>query len=83
MARYLTSYYVSAGEEPGVWRPSAAAQKLGVTGAVDRAQLELLIEGRHPGTGELLGTRFNTDPTSGRRSVAGFDATFSAPKACQ
>ncbi len=43
--------------------------------AVAPAQFRSLLAGRHPGTGRPLPL-----PTGGRRRVAGYDLTFSAPK---
>src|SRR3954447_14678610 len=82
-AEYYTRYLTQApGEEPGVWA-GREADALGLSGHVDGAALELLLEGRDPGSGVSLG-RLLADRTTadGRvvRAVAGFDATFSAPK---
>ena len=77
--RYLTQ---AAGEVPGVWSGRQAAG-LGLSGEVTTEALEALLEGRDPITGTPLGRplvdRYRLD---GRvvRAVAGFDATFSAPK---
>jgi hypothetical protein len=38
-------------------------------------ELQALLEGRHPATGDRLGRRFGD-----RRPARGFDATFSATK---
>ena len=82
-AAYYTRYLTEApGEVPGVWSGQQAAW-LGVHGTVSEDALELLLQGRHPLSGSLLGRelvdRYRSD---GRlvRAVAGFDATFSAPK---
>jgi conjugative relaxase-like TrwC/TraI family protein len=82
-ATYYTRYLAGApGEEPGGWSGRQAAG-LGLDGRVDADQLEALLEGRDPTTGLLLGTPLR-DRTSSTgmvvRAVAGFDATFSAPK---
>jgi conjugative relaxase-like TrwC/TraI family protein len=82
-AAYYTRYLAAApGEQPGVWSGQQAAG-LGVHGTVSGDALELLLQGRHPLSGSPLGRelidRYRAD---GRlvRAVAGFDATFSAPK---
>jgi conjugative relaxase-like TrwC/TraI family protein len=82
-AGYYTQYLAQAvGEQPGVWS-GVQADRLGIGGAVGSDALQLLLEGRDPGTGTPLGStlsdRFRTDG-SVVRAVAGFDATFSAPK---
>jgi conjugative relaxase-like TrwC/TraI family protein len=82
-AAYYTRYLTEApGEVPGVWSGSQAAG-LGLHGTVSGDALELLLQGRDSLSGSLLGRelvdRYRAD---GRlvRAVAGFDATFSAPK---
>jgi conjugative relaxase-like TrwC/TraI family protein len=82
-AAYYTRYLTEApGEQPGMWSGQQAAG-LGVHGTVSGDALELLLQGRNPLSGSLLGRelvdRYRSD---GRlvRAVAGFDATFSAPK---
>ena len=82
-AAYYTRYLAEApGEVPGVWTGDQAAA-LGLSGDVSGEALELLLQGRDPTSGSPLGRpledRFRSD---GRvvRAVAGFDATFSAPK---
>jgi conjugative relaxase-like TrwC/TraI family protein len=82
-AAYYTRYLAAApGEEPGVWLGAQAAG-LGLDGRVDADELQLLLEGRDPQSGTSLGLPLR-DRTlaSGTvvRAVAGFDATFSAPK---
>lgn len=78
-AKYLTA---APGEVPGVWS-GRQADRFGLGGDVTVEQLELLLSGRDPTSGTLLGRelvdRYRTD---GRvvRAVSGFDATFSAPK---
>ncbi|MGI9028629.1 MAG: MobF family relaxase [Ilumatobacteraceae bacterium] len=73
-AAYYADYLASApGEEPGVWC-GAEAVNVGLSGPVDVDSLELLLSGRDPLTGTRLGLEFR------KTSVAGFDATFSAPK---
>jgi conjugative relaxase-like TrwC/TraI family protein len=57
--------------ERGSW-VGAAAAGLGLEGALAPAGLHHLLGGRHPRTGQPMG--------SGRASLAAFDLTFSAPK---
>jgi conjugative relaxase-like TrwC/TraI family protein len=82
-AMYYAQYLTAApGEVPGMW-VGQQAHRLGLTGDVTVKQLELLLSGRDPTSGTLLGRelldRYRAD---GRvvRAVSGFDATFSAPK---
>lgn len=81
-ARYYTRYLAGEGEERGRWRGSQAAG-LGLTGAVDGDDLEAVLSGHDPTTGTRLGSalvdRYKTDGTV-IKAVAGYDATFSAPK---
>ena len=82
-AAYYTRYLAQApGEEPGVWSGQQAAD-LGLDGHVDADALQPLLEGRDPHSGAPLGLPLR-DRTlvTGKvvRAVAGFDATFSAPK---
>ena len=82
-AAYYALYLTAApGEVPGVWSGRQAAG-LGLSGEVTVEQLEALLSGRDPTTGTPLGRELLDRYTSdGRliRAVAGFDATFSAPK---
>lgn len=82
-AAYYTRYLAQAtGEEPGVWS-GRQAEALGLTGQVTADDLQRLLEGRDPATGTPLGHRLidrTTANGSTVRAVAGFDATFSAPK---
>jgi TrwC relaxase len=82
-ALYYTRYLAAApGEEPGVWFGDQAIG-LGLSGRVDADDLQLLLEGRDPPTGTSLGNLLvGRLLASGKvvRAVAGFDATFSAPK---
>ena len=70
-------YYLSdlAGElpvtMPGHWT-GAASGPLGLEGPLVPEAFHLLLQGRHPRTGQPMG--------SGRTVVAAFDLTFSAPK---
>jgi conjugative relaxase-like TrwC/TraI family protein len=78
-AKYLTA---APGEVPGSWSGRQAGL-LGLTGRVEQEQLEALLSGRDPISGTGLGRELVDRYTSdGRvvRAVAGFDATFSAPK---
>jgi conjugative relaxase-like TrwC/TraI family protein len=82
-ARYYTRYLEEEpDEQPGQWR-GHEAQALGLAGTVDVEQLETLLRGFDPVTGRRLGSpladRFKVDGTV-TRAVAGYDATFSAPK---
>jgi conjugative relaxase-like TrwC/TraI family protein len=82
-AAYYTRYLCEApGERPGVWSGSQATE-LGLAGDVTPQALQRLLEGRHPTTGSLLGRELvDRVKVNGQvvRAVAGFDATFSAPK---
>ena len=82
-ARYYTRYLTQAdGELPGRWT-GRQADLLGLSGEVTTEALETLLEGRDPTSGSPLGYPLLDRVTkSGKvvRAVAGFDATFSAPK---
>jgi conjugative relaxase-like TrwC/TraI family protein len=81
-ALYFTRYLTEADEIPGVWIGRQAAG-LGLQGMVTTDDLEALLEGRDPVTGATLGNPLLDRVTSSGhvvRAVAGFDATFSAPK---
>ncbi|UGS36114.1 ATP-dependent RecD-like DNA helicase [Capillimicrobium parvum] len=66
-------YYTGEGESRGEWVGGGAAT-LGLEGDVADGELEtLLVEARHPRTGEPL-------RPGGGFAVQGFDLTFSAPK---
>jgi conjugative relaxase-like TrwC/TraI family protein len=82
-AAYYTRYLADApGEEPGRWL-GCQADGLGLAGRVEADDLQLLLEGRHPSDGTPLGSvLIDRGIADGRvmRAVAGFDATFSAPK---
>lgn len=82
-ARYYTRYLAQDGPEAeGVWL-GRQATGLGLAGAVATDDLEALLSGRAPATGVQLG-RALVDRIGPKgkliRAVAGFDATFSAPK---
>lgn len=66
-------YYLDPDEPAGRWWGGGRAA-LGLSGDVDAAELQALLEAQHPVTGERLGRSF------GESSARGFDATFSAPK---
>jgi conjugative relaxase-like TrwC/TraI family protein len=82
-ARYYTRYLAQDGpDSEGVWL-GRQADSLGLTGVVSTEDLEALLSGRDPATGTLLGRPLvDRVDSKGRliRAVAGFDATFSAPK---
>jgi conjugative relaxase-like TrwC/TraI family protein len=82
-ARYYTRYLADDGPDgDGRWRGRQALE-LGLAGRVGTEELEALLSGHDPVTGARLGRalvdRFDAN---GRviPAVAGFDATFSAPK---
>jgi conjugative relaxase-like TrwC/TraI family protein len=82
-AAYYAHYLADApGEEPGVWW-GRQADGLGLAGTVTEDALATLLSGRHPIPGSPLGRELvdlvKSDGTV-IRAVAGFDATFSAPK---
>ena len=81
-ARYYPRYLDEPDEDPGRWRGRQAAG-LGLAGTVDTDQLETLLSGHDPTSGQQLGSaltdRFKADGTV-IKAVAGYDATFSAPK---
>jgi conjugative relaxase-like TrwC/TraI family protein len=82
-ARYYTEYLADDGPDgEGHWVGRQAAE-LGMAGRVDRGDLEALLSGRDPTTETRLGSAL-VDRADARghliRAVAGFDATFSAPK---
>jgi conjugative relaxase-like TrwC/TraI family protein len=82
-AQYYTRYLTQAdGEQPGRWTGHQAGL-LGLGGEGTTDDLQALLEGRDPITGSPLGNPFVDRVTkSGKvvHAVAGFDATFSAPK---
>jgi conjugative relaxase-like TrwC/TraI family protein len=68
----LATYYLDAGEPPGVWI-GRQAKALGLVGDVDPEDFLSLMDGRDP-SGAKLGRGYNDE------SVRGYDITFSAPK---
>ncbi len=82
-ARYYTRYLADDGPDgEGRWL-GRQADDLGLSGRVSTEDLEALLSGSDPVTGSLLGTPLHDRvDAKGRliRAVAGFDATFSAPK---
>jgi conjugative relaxase-like TrwC/TraI family protein len=82
-ARYYTRYLAEDGPDgEGRWLGRQAAG-LGLSGTVATEDLEALLSGRDPVTGRQLGRALvDRYDTKGRLipAVAGFDATFSAPK---
>src|SRR5262245_17290925 len=82
-ANYYTRYLTEApGEVPGVWTGDQAGL-LGLDGEVDGNDLLAVLEGRDPVSGRPLGRALvDRHLANGEvvRAVAGFDATFSAPK---
>ncbi len=82
-ARYYTRYLADDGPEgQGLWLGRQAGG-LGLCGSVATEDLEALLSGHDPVTGTRLGTalvdRFDAKGNL-IPAVAGFDATFSAPK---
>ena len=74
----VEDYFVSHGQEPGVWVGSGAAV-LGLSGEVEEGQLaKLFDEGRHPVSEAPLGLPYRHD--SKRTVVTGFALSFSPPK---
>jgi conjugative relaxase-like TrwC/TraI family protein len=82
-ADYYTRYLTGDGPEgEGQWR-GRQAEALGLSGSVSTKGLEALLSGRDPVTGTQLGAALvDRVDSKGRliQAVAGFDATFSAPK---
>jgi conjugative relaxase-like TrwC/TraI family protein len=78
-AKYLTQ---APGEVPGVWA-GKQADALGLRGDVTHDDLLALLEARDPVSGTPLGRPFRDIALKDgrvKKAVAGFDATFSAPK---
>jgi conjugative relaxase-like TrwC/TraI family protein len=70
----IEEYYTGAKEAPGQWIGSAAS-RLGLAGEVDAVELGRVLEHVDPKTGTYRLTGSRSVPV-----VAGFDATFNAPK---
>jgi conjugative relaxase-like TrwC/TraI family protein len=82
-ARYYTRYLADDGPDgEGQWR-GRQAEAQGLSGTVSTDDLEALLSGRDPITGTQLGSPL-VDRVDAKGkiipAVAGFDATFSAPK---
>lgn len=71
--RHIDEYYIG-GEAPGRWA-GEGAKALGLSGEVSFEPLEALLKGLSPDNGAPLFSK-----QAVRRSRAGFDLTFSAPK---
>jgi conjugative relaxase-like TrwC/TraI family protein len=82
-ARYYTRYLAGDGPDgEGQWR-GRQAKGLGLGGRVSTDDLEAVLSGRDPVSGSQLGSPLvDRVDAKGRliAAVAGFDATFSAPK---
>jgi len=74
VARGVEEYYTGAKEAPGQWVGSASG-RLGLAGEVDADELGRVLEHVDPKTGTYRLTGARSVPV-----VAGFDATFNAPK---
>ncbi len=70
----IEDYYTGAGEAPGRWLGSAAAD-VGISGEVEADALHAALNGNNPTTGDQLAR-----PSKSHVRVPGFDLTFSAPK---
>lgn len=73
VASGIEDYYVGGGEADGRWTGSGAAG-LGLEGKVTSDQLQAMLAGNNPATGQPLQDQLQT------MSGPGFDLTFSAPK---
>ena len=71
VASGIEDYYLGGPEAPGAWM-GTLAQVLELSGHVADRDLQLVLEGRSPATGDQLTRR--------PLRVPGFDVTFSAPK---
>jgi conjugative relaxase-like TrwC/TraI family protein len=79
-------YYTKPGEAPGEWMGQLAAQ-LSLDGEVDADDYAAVLDGKHPGTGEVLVDRpaprkyVDADGRERRLDpILGYDLRFSAPK---
>jgi conjugative relaxase-like TrwC/TraI family protein len=68
----VEDYYLGGPEADGIWAGAGAAA-LGLRGTVGARELDRVLIGEHPATGEPLGRVL-------KARVPGFDLTFSAPK---
>ncbi|AMV24230.1 Multifunctional conjugation protein TraI [Gemmata sp. SH-PL17] len=68
-----SDYYAGDQEHPGVWR-GKGAERLGLSGTVEKEQFAALCENRDPSSGERV-----TASTRANRTV-GYDFNFHAPK---
>jgi conjugative relaxase-like TrwC/TraI family protein len=73
IAQNHEEYLSGHGESPGRWSGAGAA-RLGQYGQASTEAFERMFEGRHPGTGELLGR------AHGRHAVPAFDVVFRPTK---
>lgn len=73
VASGVEDYYLGSGEAPGWWT-GAAAHRLGLSGRVLPSDLQAVLAGQHPRTGEALRSG------KGGPRLPGFDLTFRAPK---
>jgi conjugative relaxase-like TrwC/TraI family protein len=73
VASGVEDYYTGAGESAGRWTGAGAA-RLGLEGEVQGDDLQAVLAGRDPRSGDQLSGR------PGTRRVPGWDLTFSAPK---
>src|SRR4051812_18141280 len=67
----VEDYYLGGPEASGIWA-CASAGALGLSGKVGARELDRVLNGEHPVTGEPLGRVL-------KARVPGFDLTFSAP----
>ena len=67
------AYLSGHGESPGRWY-GAGASRLGLQGEASLAGFQAMFEGRHPGTGVLLGR------SHGRNAVPAFDVVLRPTK---
>lgn len=79
-------YYTKPGEVPGEWM-GALADRLDLSGEVDREDYAAVLAGKHPGTGEVLVDRpaprkyVDADGRERRLDpILGYDVRFSSPK---
>src|SRR4051795_4604286 len=68
----VEDYYLGGPEADGIWA-GAGASALGLRGTVGARELDRVLNGEHPASGEPLGRVLTA-------RVPGFDLTFSAPK---